>query len=349
MKVRKRILIVAVTCIMLLLSAVVASAADYVVSPGNSVSISVTEVGSGSMDGTVTVSGGAAAKYSSSESGGVNDKGSFFLFNSGTKRVTITLTAPTTAQVGDTYTVTVNYTLYDEKGEQPSKKEVVLTVEVVASTANATQNGGSASYTKLQEQIDLAEKLFPGDYTGKTWRSVENAIENAKEMLESKNQADVDNAANKLSEAISALVKVDRTRLETALADAAAYGEKTDSSAAWMALHGALKAGEDLMKAGDQTAVDAAADEIYARMTQVQEATAKREGGLNVWQLLFFVSVALNAILAGLIVWYFLRKIKIRKDNTPLVDYDIADDELEEFDDEMPNEQPSEEVHDGDE
>ena len=47
----------------------------------------------------------------------------------------------------------------------------------------------------------------------------------------------------------------------------------------------------------------------------------------KVWPVLFFVSLAVNVALIVLIIVYISKKKKNQKDNTPLVDYDIADDE----------------------
>jgi predicted GTPase len=45
-----------------------------------------------------------------------------------------------------------------------------------------------------------------------------------------------------------------------------------------------------------------------------------------VWPILFFISLALNVGFIVLIIVYFARKKKNQTDDTPLVDYDIADD-----------------------
>ena len=47
------------------------------------------------------------------------------------------------------------------------------------------------------------------------------------------------------------------------------------------------------------------------------------------------VSLALNAALIGVIVWYFYKKHRNKQDDMPLVDYDIEDDELPLDDDTM--------------
>jgi hypothetical protein len=44
-----------------------------------------------------------------------------------------------------------------------------------------------------------------------------------------------------------------------------------------------------------------------------------------VWPILFFISLALNLVFAGVAVYLFRRKKK-ESDDTPLVDYDIGED-----------------------
>ena len=47
----------------------------------------------------------------------------------------------------------------------------------------------------------------------------------------------------------------------------------------------------------------------------------------KLWPILFFISLGINLVLAGLIIGFLLKRKKNREDDTPLVDYDIEDDE----------------------
>ena len=48
----------------------------------------------------------------------------------------------------------------------------------------------------------------------------------------------------------------------------------------------------------------------------------------KVWPILFWISLALNIALAALIVVYIVRRRNsTQKDDTPLVDYNISDDD----------------------
>ena len=48
----------------------------------------------------------------------------------------------------------------------------------------------------------------------------------------------------------------------------------------------------------------------------------------KIWPILFFVSLGVNVLMGSVIVALVTRKKKNRKDNTPLVDYDIDDDAM---------------------
>ena len=47
----------------------------------------------------------------------------------------------------------------------------------------------------------------------------------------------------------------------------------------------------------------------------------------KVWPILFFISLGINVILIGLIIAFFAKRKKNEKDDTPVVDYDIGDDD----------------------
>ena len=100
------LLLILVACLALTTQAF---AAEYTVRAGSSIKVAMSQTGDGGMDGNVTVSGGATATYSSSEAGGVTGGGTFYLYNSGTKTVVATVSAPSSAKIGDVYTVTFTY------------------------------------------------------------------------------------------------------------------------------------------------------------------------------------------------------------------------------------------------
>ena len=64
-------------------------------------------------------------------------------------------------------------------------------------------------YTELLRQFEIGEGLKKEDYTSASWEVFQKALENAKSLTKSRDQAAVDNAAEVLAQAISALVKMD--------------------------------------------------------------------------------------------------------------------------------------------
>lgn len=334
MRVSKRWTTIVLALVLCLVMTVAASAADYTVKAGSSVKVSLSESGSGGIDGTVSVSGGATATYSSSESGGVTTSGSFYLYNSGTKTVTATVSAPKTAAIGDTYTVTFTYNAYDSNGSDLGQKSVKKTVEVgEKNSQDAGTSAGGIDLSKLKDKIAEAEALDPAAYTEDSWNDLQAALTKANEVAaKAKNQADVDVALENLTKALEGLVEMDYSKLLEAINSAGELGQDNESNSLWVALIHALQEGNARLDSQNQSAVDTAADEINNLLAQIQDGSAGSEPFCNVplhkiWPVLFFVSLAANAVLVIVIVMYVNRKKKKRTDTTPLVDYDITDDE----------------------
>lgn len=257
-----------------------AFADEYTVVAGGSIPVAMTQTGDGGIDGTVSVSGGATATYSSSENGGVTGSGVFYLYNSGSKTVTATVTAPTTAQMGDVYTVTFAYTAYDANGSDAGSKTVVKTVTV--GDKNYSPDGaGTAPTTDTTPDAEPAE--------------------------------------------------VDFSALDAAVNSAKALGEGNKLNSLWLALADALERVDALRESGDQDAVNALAEEINLLVQQILEASNTAEScnikSHKVWPILFFISFAVNIVLAVVIAKTVGAKKRSRRDSTPLVDYDISDDE----------------------
>ena len=109
--------------------------------------------------------------------------------------------------------------------------------------------------------------------------------------------------------------------------------------------------------AGDQEAADAAAIELVAAKKALLKGLEEmgelvvvekevevevepnypfcNKPGHTAILIIMIVSLALNAALIGVIVWYFYKKHRNKQDDMPLVDYDIEDDELPLDDDTM--------------
>ena len=140
----------------------------------------------------------------------------------------------------------------------------------------------------------------------------------------------MDDALQKLTDAINALVKVDYSALDKAIEDAQALGKNNNLNSLWLTLMDALKQAETLRVSGDQAAVDALTEQINDLVKQILAASGDEFCNVKihaVWPILFFISLAVNVVLVILVAKKSNRRKMSRRDSTPLVDYDISDDE----------------------
>lgn len=184
-------------------------------------------------------------------------------------------------------------------------------------------------YDELKKQISIAESLNKGDYTADSWKALEDALANAKNHLTSKDQAAVDKAAADLAAAIAALVKMDYSKLEAAIASGNEYLDNDEIGKLWKDLLDALAKGNELLDSGDQAAADAAADNILsiiealkAAIAEALENAAGEDTGCEhdgpfcnirihkLWPILFFISLIGNIVLVFVI---FFKKKKEEK------------------------------------
>ena len=183
--------------------------------------------------------------------------------------------------------------------------------------------------SKLQEQIDIASALQKDGYTDDSWNNLVDALTKGQAALSSKSQEDIDTAAKNLQNAIAALVKMDYSQLQAAIEKAKAMGKDNEVNSLWLALLDALSNGDRLLSSGDQAQVDAAAKQINELIEKLLNSDSKSCGIAihKVWPILFFISLAANVVLVVILVSKKSTKKKNQVDNTPLVDYDINDDE----------------------
>ncbi|MBE6947899.1 MAG: hypothetical protein E7454_06605 [Ruminococcaceae bacterium] len=248
-------------------------------------------------------------------------------------------------KVGDTCNVTVFYTVTFNQGLDTKTGSCTFAITIKAPTLMDT--------TELNNQITVAEGLEKDKYTTASWQALEQALKAAQEARSSKKQATIDQAAQNLKAAITALVKMDYSALTSAM-DAAQQLQSSEAAGpVWTELGMALQAATDLAGSGDQAAVDAAAQRLQQAILQVQrylennpvtptqpnpttpeatkptepEDTQCNEPSHKLWPVLFWVSLLLNIAMAVLIVVYVITKKRNRKDTTPLVEYHIEDDE----------------------
>ncbi len=341
MKFGKKLLATVIVAIMVMALALVsASAADYTVKPGGSVDVTLSVQAEG-MNGTVTCSGGASVQYSASENGGVSADGLIFMYGGGTMKTTARVTAPSNAAVGTVYTVHFEYETSDIDGNL-TPHSATYTVEVVSGGNGGNNNGGNGGggdntpstptvkvdLSKLQELIDKASNLKKDGYTADSWNKMVDALTKAQAALSSTSQEEIDAAAKALSDALDGLVKVDYSKLQEAIARAKDLGKDNETNSLWLALLDALTNGNLMLASDDQAQVDAAAKQINDLIEQLLDGGKFCNIPIHkVWPILFFISLAANVVLVVVLVKKNGTKKKNQVDNTPLVDYDISDDE----------------------
>ena len=169
------------------------------------------------------------------------------------------------------------------------------------------------------------------------------ALANAEKAMGAKTQAEIDAAAADLAEAIRNLVALNYKPLQDAI-------NSTENFLGGDALGGKLAALLDrlneakalLGNARDQESIDAAAAALIAALEELEDALKELVGKTEVvevvpsgeycnisihyvWPILFFISLALNLVFVGTVI-YLSRRKKRESDDTPMVDYDIGDD-----------------------
>ena len=165
-------------------------------------------------------------------------------------------------------------------------------------------------------------------YTEASWKAFEEALAAAKAALASGDQAAIDAATAALKAAVEALELksdkpvapvIDYTELNAQIEAAKKLEEKNYTKETWAALMAALEAAEKALASKDQAEVDKAAADLKAAIEALEEKS-------SVWPIVAAsaaVAVVGGAAAAGAVI--FKKRSKIA-DKTPLVDYNIEDD-----------------------
>ena len=293
----------------------------------------------------------------------------FFLYTGGEEgvdgKIDVTVTIYSGAPKGSTCNITFRYAVTEPGSDRPGPmQELVYTVTVrtdgqtttpttpTTTTTPTTQpTNPKVDVSALQEQIRIAQSLTYYDYSKTTWAAVDKAVQDGTTALSSDSQSEVDAATQAIKDAIKKLVRVDYSRLQAALDSVGNMDKHGDLTAIWSRFIEALQNARIQRTSGDQAAVDRATKELLDSMEELQKALEEMGGlitvekevpvevepsydfcnitGHTVRLIVMIASLALNGILIGLIVYYFLKKRSTQKDKTPLVEYDITDDEME--------------------
>ena len=217
----------------------------------------------------------------------------------------------------------------------------------LAPAAMATQ---TTDYTELEMQLAIANGLRSYDYTIQTWTPLQKAIDTGERYLKGKyGQQAVNESVDALEKAMSALVKMDYSRLENTLADVyKKIDEDPQTHGVWVRLNAAVESSRPLLVSGNQQSVDKAVEDLNALLDELAgyENDARREPEVVVqevevevlptddycnipmhrtWPMLFIGSAVLNVVLIVVLIYVIMRK-RNTYDNTPLISYDIEDD-----------------------
>ena len=343
-------------------------AAVMVVEPGESISMILEYSNAVAVDGYVSFSDDSIisnVQYSVTGSNmiGLAESGRIFLYSDNPEgvagQVIVTVTVHSGAVRGSSCNVTIKYAVTEPGSQTPGDYKTMTTTvtvktEAVQSTPGPTATPAptatpvpKADISKLQEQISIADQLTSYDYTKDSWAVVETALVEAKDMLTSFVQANVDNATNNLKQALSQLVPMDYTALDAALDSAQMLGNQ-ELAEHWQRFVLALSNARVQRTSGDQEAVDLATQELLDAKEALIKALEDMEQVIfvdkevpvevlpsdtycndtkhSIFTIIMIVSLSINLILTGIIVFYFVKKHRHERDNTPLVDYDIDDD-----------------------
>lgn len=268
-------------------------------------------------------------------------------------KVTIKANAPAGAKC------TVSFTgIYGDATEAPGNEHDIYQAATITVASGGNQGGNTdpnpgnkVDYTRLDKLLSTANGLSSPGYTTASWSSLSAALSAARSARSGNDQNRVNKAADDLEAAINGLVEMDYTLLKQALEAVSTFNRQGQLGNSWQALSDAVNQGNAMLNSGDQAAVDAVADTILNLLDELETRVDGASGNKvvevpvekivevlptddycnitthRVWPIAFFVSLAVNVALAVVIVLYVAKRARNRRDDTPLVDYDIGDDE----------------------
>lgn len=294
---------------------------------------------------------------------GLVEGGKFFLYTDNKDgvdgKIVVRVTVHSAAAKGSSCTVTFRYRATTPGSSTPGPVQTI-TQRITVRTDGAPGEDSTeptkpkpnvtyADTTALQAQISIAKNLIYYDYTKETWAVVAEAVEKGEKLLRSTSQSAVDNATRELKTALENLVPMDYTALQDALESASEMDKHEAIAKLWTRFILALENARLQRTSGDQAAVDAAAAELIASKEALQKGleemgelvvvekevpvevepsyTFCNNNAHTLFLILMIISFVINLALITLIGLYFYKKNRKEKDTTPLVEYDLDDDE----------------------
>lgn len=208
----------------------------------------------------------------------------------------------------------------------------------------------STDYSELELYLAMGSSLDSCDYTMQTWAPFQKAMDNGYRALQGKfGQVAVNEATYAIDVSMTNLVEMDYSQLEYVLAEVyRKIDENPELHDVWIRLNAEADRARPLLTSGNQEAVDASVVKLTGLLMElsecdetvipepeivVQEVEVEvypTEDYCNIpmhrfWPVMFACSAVLNVTLIVLLVIVIMKK-RSTMDNTPLVHYDIEDD-----------------------
>ena len=311
-------------------------AADYAVPAGKNIEITLLE-GDGEISGDVTVTGAKAGSFSSSEPGGISGDGSFRLTQAGEKTVSVKIPVATDTAAGSQFTVAFRYEKYAVDGALIERRNIVRVVEVTPSVDGSSEvkvtsvvgDPAQEAAAALNVKIDEAESLY-GSLLPIQQEHLAEVVAAARHAIETGDTQGVDAALSALTELTENLSTVNYQQLGDALALAYSLGDNNLENSRWLTMHDVLNTAQAALRSGDQKAVDAATEQLSVLTARLLESGGAEQCNIkshDLWPVLFGISLVLNIVCIVGLTNLLKKKALKENDSTPLVDYDIFDDE----------------------
>ena len=160
--------------------------------------------------------------------------------------------------------------------------------------------------------MNKADALFNKNADSKLWKDLHDAVVNGGELMTSRTQADIDAGVTALLYAIKAVEALLNKAPETVIKEVEKVVEVT-------------KEVEKIVEVEVTKEVEKVVEKEVIKEVPVE--VPGEEGSNLVWIILLIISIVINVALAVLVVLYFIKKKSNKKDNTPLVNYNIEEDD----------------------
>ncbi len=188
--------------------------------------------------------------------------------------------------------------------------------QTAVNNATAKLKDAIAALVKLDraaliDAINKADALFNKNADSKLWKDLHDAVITAGDLLTSRKQADIDAGATALLNAIKAVEALLNKAPETVIKEIEVTKE----------VEKIVEVTKEVEKIVEVEV------EVPKEVIKEVPVEVPAEGSNLVWIILLIISIVINVGLAVLVVLYFIKKKNNQKDNTPLVDYNIEEDD----------------------